>query len=75
MGFSDNLTSALVGDIYSLTLPRCCNFLPLPRVTFRCPELANTTMIGGSRASDVIITIPNNARPNGQIYYQNHHRH
>lgn len=71
IGFSDNLTSSLVGSVYSLTLPRCCNFLPLPRITLRCPELANTTMVGNGKSSDVIITIPNNARPNGQIYYQN----
>lgn len=72
MGFSNTtLYSGNVNSLYTITLPRCCNFLPLPRITLRCPELANTTMIGGSSSTDVIITIPNNAKPNGQIYYQN----
>ena len=28
-------------------------------------------MVGASSSNDVIITIPNNSKPNGQIYYQN----
>ena len=28
-------------------------------------------MIGTANSSDVIITVPNNARPNGQVYYLN----
>ena len=67
LGFTDDSTSTSK----ILILPRCCNFLPLPRITFRCPELANTTMIGTENSSDVVITIPNNARPNGQVYYLN----
>jgi len=70
MGFSYTLSSTSVAP-YSLTLTRPCNFLPLPRITLRCPELANTSMIGLNASTDVIITIPNNAKPNGQIYYQN----
>lgn len=71
MGFSSSVTSVLLNGSYTATLPRCCNFFPLPRVTLRCPELANTTVIGNSSSSDVLITIPNNSKPNGQIYYQN----
>ena len=68
MGFNTNLTSTS----NSLTLLNCVNFLPLPRLVLRCPELANTTMVTNENTdNDVIITIPNNARPNGQIYYQN----
>ena len=67
MGFSNTLVSSNK----SLTVSRCCNFLPLPRVTIRCAELANTVMIGNNSSSDVIISIPNNSKPNGQIYYQN----
>jgi hypothetical protein len=70
MGFSDTLVSSST-SLYLVTLPRCCNFLPLPRVNLRCAELANTTTIGNSSSSDVLITIPNNSKPNGQIYYQN----
>ena len=67
MGFSQSITSSG----HSMTLPRCCNFLPLPRITMRCAELANTCMVGGNNSSDVIITIPTNCGMNGQIYYQN----
>lgn len=67
MGFSDDVVSISL----SATMPRCCNFFPLPRINLRCPELANTSTIGSASASDVIITIPNNAKPNGQIYYLN----
>lgn len=66
-GFSSSCSSISA----SLTLPRCCNFLPLPRITLRCAELANTYTVGNITTSDVIITIPNNAGSNGQIYYQN----
>ena len=67
MGFSNSCSS--VGA--SLTLPRSCNFLPLPRITLRCPELSNSVSVGSTNRSDAIITIPNNASSNGQIYYQN----
>jgi len=71
MGFSTDLTGILFNTNYTLTCSRCCNFLPLPRITLRCPELANTQMVGSQTSNDVIITIPNNSKPNGQIYYQN----
>ena len=71
MGFSTNLSSSLVGAYNTVILTRCCNFLPLPRICLRCPELANCTMISGTPSNDIIIAIPNNAKPNGQIYYQN----
>ena len=67
MGFTDDCISTSK----TLTFPRCCNFLPLPRITLRCPQLANTTVIGAINSSDVVITIPNNSKPNGQIYYLN----
>jgi len=68
MGFNTNLTSTS----NSLTLTNCCNFLPLARITLRCPELANTTMVTTENIdNDVVLSIPNNARPNGQIYYIN----
>ena len=67
MGFRNNVSSVN----HSMTLPRCCNFLPLPRITMRCAELANTCMVGGNNSTDVIITIPNNSAMNGQVYYQN----
>jgi hypothetical protein len=72
LGFSDTLVSSVVNGINTIVLPRCCNFLPLPRVVIRCAELANTCMVGGSSSSsDVLMTIANNSKPNGQIYYLN----
>jgi hypothetical protein len=70
MGFSSNVNSSLSAT-YSATLPRCCNFLPLPRINLRCAELANTTTVGATTTSDIVLSIPNNAKPNGQIYYLN----
>ena len=67
IGFTDDCISTSK----TLIFPRCCNFLPLPRITLRCPQLANTTVIGAINSSDVVITIPNNSKPNGQIYYLN----
>ena len=67
MGFSTDLTSTL----QVLKMTRCCNFLSQPRITMRCNQLANSTMVGDFKSSDIILTIPNNAKPNGQIIYQN----
>jgi hypothetical protein len=73
MGFSTDLTSSLVNGVNTLVLTRCCNFLPLPRICIRCSELlTNNNMIGNNnKSSDLVISIPNNSKPNGQIYYQN----
>jgi hypothetical protein len=70
MGFSDDLTATLSSDVYSIEMPRCCNFLPLPVVCIRCNEFSNTSNVGVG-GSDILVTIPNNAKVNGQIYYQN----
>ena len=67
MGFSGNVSS--VG--LSLTCPRVCNFLPLPRICLRCGDLAHSFMSATTDASDVILAVPNNARLNGQIVYNN----
>ena len=68
MGFSTTLYS---NGGNSIIMPRCYNFLPIPRICIRCPELANTVMVGSQTSADIIVTIPNNAGMNGQIYYQN----
>jgi hypothetical protein len=67
MGFSG--TTAAVG--LSLTLPRVCNFLPLPRVCLRCADLANSFITASTDGNDVILSVPNTARLNGQIIYNN----
>ena len=67
MGFSGTITSSS----FTLTCPRVCNFLALPRISMRCNNLANSTMAGSSQTNDLVITIPNNSKPNGQIVYSN----
>jgi hypothetical protein len=67
MGFSGNQVS--VG--LSLTMPRVCNFLPLPRICFRCSKLSNSFTPSSIDSGDVILSIPNTAKLNGQIIYTN----
>ena len=40
-------------------------------MTLRCKELCSSTMVGESISSDVIMSVPNNSKPNGQIYFIN----
>lgn len=68
MGFSGNISSTS----RTLTMPRVCNFLSLPRINIRCGFLANGTLASSSLSTtdnDVMISIPNNSVPNGQIVY------
>lgn len=67
MGFSGN--TAAVG--LTLTCPRVCNFLPLPRIVLRSPDLAHSFISATTDGNDVILSIPNTARLNGQIIYNN----
>lgn len=67
MGFSGDQASTGL----SLTLPRVCNFLPLPRICFRCSKLANSFTSSTFDSGDVILSIPNTAKLNGQIIYTN----
>lgn len=67
MGFSADVSTTNK----SLTLPRVCNFLPLPRIVLRCPELANGFMISSITSGDIILSIPNTSKINGEIVYQN----
>ena len=67
MGFSGNQVS--VGN--SVLLPRVCNFLPLPRICIRCPDLAHSFISATTDGTDVVLSVPNNAKLNGQIVYNN----
>ena len=70
MGFSGYLASSAYP--FTLTLPRVCNFLATPRINIRCAYFACGTMINsGSDTNDIIVSVPNNASPNGQIVYEN----
>lgn len=67
MGFSG--TTAAVG--LSLTCPRVCNFLPLPRICIRCADLAHSFISATTDGNDVVLSVPNTAKLNGQIIYNN----
>jgi hypothetical protein len=67
MGFSG--TTAAVG--LSLTCPRVCNFLPLPRICIRCADLAHSFISATTDGNDVVLSVPNTAKINGQIIYNN----
>jgi hypothetical protein len=67
MGFSG--TTAAVG--LTLTCPRVCNFLPLPRICIRCANLANSFISATTDGNDVVLSVPNTAKLNGQIIYNN----
>lgn len=72
MGFSDTCSSTVVGSQNSLTLSRPCNFLSLPRICLRCQQLSNSgNMRGNVNSADIVISIPNNSKPNGQIVFEN----
>lgn len=75
MGFNDTAVSSLVNGVNKLTMVRPCNFLSLPRICLRCPELANGSTIVGNNQNDVILSIPNNTRPNGQTIFENSIKH
>lgn len=74
IGFSGTETATLVGAVYSLTCSRSYNFLPIPRYVIHCNILndgiilTNNSAVG---ASDVLATIPNVSKPNGQLVYEN----
>ena len=77
-GFSESIIAA-PGEA-SLTMPRCFNFLPIPRFLFHANILSNgLTLSNGSSASggsaintsDVLAAIPNVAKLNSQIIYEN----
>jgi hypothetical protein len=75
IGFSDAISSSVVGPTNSLTMPRVCNFMPLPRICIRCYQLAHSVVaaanVSGS-TGDVLITVPNNAVANGQMVFNNY---
>jgi hypothetical protein len=71
MGFSGDVVGTTSGGGQVARCPRVCNFLALPRINMRCNLLANSTMAGSQQTNDLVITIPNNSKPNGQIVYNN----
>lgn len=70
IGFSGDVSSVA----NSLTMPRSCNFLPIPRFIIHCNLLSDGIILSTNStlgASDVLASIPNVAKNNGQIVYEN----
>jgi hypothetical protein len=74
IGFSGTETATLVGALYTLTCSRAFNFLPIPRYVIHCNILNDGVILGVNStmgASDILATIPNVSKPNGQLVYEN----
>lgn len=74
IGFSGTETAVLSGAIYTLTCSRAFNFLPIPRYLMHCNILNDGISLGVNSvvaAGDILASIPNNSKPNGQIVYEN----
>jgi len=65
IGFTSTVSSSLVNNFHTVVMNRVCNFLPLPRICLRSDELSSCSI------DNIIMTIPSNAKLNGQIIYQN----
>lgn len=73
IGFSGDTSSSLT-SLYTLTCPRSCNFLPIPRFLLHCNLLNDGIMLGtlGTQSSsDILASIPNVSKNNAQIIYEN----
>lgn len=74
IGFSGTETATLDGALYTLTCSRAFNFLPIPRYVIHCNILNDGIILGTNStmgASDILATIPNVSKPNGQLVYEN----
>jgi len=74
IGFTGTETATLVGSTYTLTCSRAFNFLPIPRYVWHCNILNDGVILGINStmgASDILATIPNVSKPNGQLVYEN----
>lgn len=73
LGFTGSQT-CMGSSPFTLTMPRCYNFLPIPRYVIHCNVLSDGILLGTNGtmgSSDILATIPNNAKLNGQIIYEN----
>lgn len=71
MGFNDyDISGVLSNGVYTARLPRPCNFLPMPRIMMHCPQLCALNQ-QGDKITDVVLSIPNNAKLNSNIIYSN----
>lgn len=73
MGLSrtENMIGLFAIDIYAVQLPNVVNFLPTARLNFRCDSLHLENFHINDGSSDVLLSLQNNAVPNGVITYTN----
>lgn len=74
IGFTGTETAVLNGSVYTLTVSRSYNFLPIPRYVVHCNLLSDGILLGTNSvlsSSDILATIPNVSKPNGQLVYEN----
>jgi hypothetical protein len=70
IGFSGSVSSTA----NTLTMPRTYNFLPIPRFIIHCNILNDGIILGANSnaaGSDILASVPNVARNNGQVIYEN----
>ena len=74
LGFSETIPSSYISALNNyVDFPRVCNFLPTPRIHLRCMNLANSLLVGNAtNHSDVLCSVPNDSKMNGQIVYHNY---
>lgn len=70
MGFSTSVSS---NGTNSVTMPRVCNFLPIPRFNICCDFLNNGTLLSNNSKftnSIILASVPNNSKNNNLIVYE-----
>jgi len=72
LGFSGSTPILLQAEPY--TMPRCANFLPLPRFNIICDWLNNGALLTNSgtefSTSTIMASVPNNSKNNNLIVYE-----
>lgn len=74
IGFTGTENAVLNGSTYQLRPSRAFNFLPIPRYVIHCNLLSDGIILGTNStlaSSDILATIPNVSKPNGQLVYEN----
>lgn len=72
IGFTGSLELSVIDT--PVEMPRCANFLPLPRFNIVCDWLNNGAMIASSgssfSSSTIMASVPNNSKNNNMIVYE-----
>jgi len=69
LGFSGTISVSST----TITMPRVCNFLPIPRFNICCDFLNNGTLLANNSrfsTSTILASVPNNSKNNSLIVYE-----